>query len=917
MKKFRLIPVIAIIAVLSFAASVAYTFNTPPDLSQFSGSIAIDGNGGLYLNYNTEDRYTVMRLNSDSTIDYYYTSNINTADIMSFHSGLYTDTVNDRVYSICSVLDNITNVFIKNSIVYIDTNNGNKPQTLYESEISANYPEFIDYVSSSQEGVYFSTRSGDYRTACLYLLSPGSARPAKLQSYTLPDTAQVYKTAISGNNLLVLTMDAKIYRVSADGSPVSLFPAKEFSGRCFPSSLYVDEQGRLHFMEVYSKTLLTIDVATGNTLESLEASTPIYPGSSYDQSSIADFAVLDNANRAFIVADKKSGKLTPVIIQSDKPYLLGELKYTPAIAVSQSLNIFYIVLIACLLILAVGAFYRWMFIKRPPVLIKLATTVLPITAVGMLAFSYITLNVFDSSISRERLALVYNTSDYAVQNIDASLLQKINSPGDAALPEYGKLLDSITKASVISGNVSDASIDYPIYCILTRVENGDFFTAVSADMPCFMPLDNIYSQSSIDLYKHAYSERKIVTGTIWDYQGTWTVAIHPVYDAMGNITGMLETGINSKDLVATKLNLKNILLMIGSIVTLVVFFAFLISFKLSLKPLKRLKGAVISVYNGNYGIQTSINTNDEFADIGRAFNKMSLDLKAQFDKLKMLNEAYFRFVPQETFSMLNKGSILDVKLGDQVIKDMTIIASSLRGFKEVSLNMNSEQLLNYANSAFSVVSRTVSRHSGIIHSYNINRITALYESSPEDALLSVINIREEFAKGSIAVRNSSQTGFFIHKSPVVFGIIGEQNRYFPATVAENTDIMHHLENISEKLMCPLIVTEPAFICIPNVDDYHYRYIGYLFIEKSSSNIDLYEFFDGDEHSILSAKERTLPAFKKALNYYLNKDFYAARNTFGTILKDNPDDDTTRWYLFRCDNFLRSTDPIQDLSIAKF
>ena len=916
MKRFRLIIVIAIIAALSFVASLVYTYQSPPDLSQFSGNLAVDGNRRLFLDYSTEDRYTIMRLNSDSTIDYYYASDVTTVDTTSVYTGLYIGSNNDRAYSVCNVLDNNTNAFIKNRIVYSDVSRGNKLETLYEMEISGDNPEFIDYVFSAPEGVYFSTRSDDYSSAGLYLLPPGSDKPVKLQNYALPDGILVYKTAISKDMLLILTMDGKIYRVSGDGSSVSLFPKMESSDRSFPASLHVDSNGRLHFMEVYSKTFITMDVASGDILNSLESSAPILPGSSYDQKSIAALSVFNDNNKAFFVTDEKTGSLSPVILHSGKQVVLSDLKYTPQVALSQSLKIFYYVLIGCLLILAVGVYYRWMFIKRPPVLIKLATTVLPITAAGMLAFSYIAIAIFDNSISRERLALVYNTSDYVVQNIDVSLLQKINSPDDAVLPEHAKLLESITKASDISGIVSDASINFPVYCILTKVENGNFYTAVSADMPCYMPLDSIYPSDSIKLYNTAYSANRIETGTISDYQGTWTVAIHPVYDDANNIVGMLETGINSKDLTATKLYLRNILLMAGGFVTLVVFFAFLISFKLSLKPLKKLKEAVISVYNGNYGIQTSSNTNDEFADIGRAFNKMSLDLKAQFDKLTMLNEAYYRFVPQETFSMLNKGSILDVRLGDQTIKDMTIMTSSLRGFKEISKGMDSRQLLAQTDSTFSIVSREVSRHSGIIHSYNINRITALYESDAEDALLSVIGIREEFAKDRAITAKRKKTGFVIHKSPVVFGIIGEQNRFFPTMVAENSDIIQHLEDISEKLKCPLIVTGTAFTCIPDVDDYHYRYIGYLFIENTRNSIDLYEFFDGDGHDTLKAKEQTLPTFKKALDYYMNSDFYAARNTFATILKENPEDETTRWYLFRCDNFLKSIDSEQELAIAK-
>ncbi len=62
-------------------------------------------------------------------------------------------------------------------------------------------------------------------------------------------------------------------------------------------------------------------------------------------------------------------------------------------------------------------------------------------------------------------------------------------------------------------------------------------------------------------------------------------------------------------------------------------------------------------------------------------------------KLSKITNAYGRFVPQDYLKLLNKESILDVKLGDRVSKDMAIFFSDIRSFTSRSEQMTPKKLL--------------------------------------------------------------------------------------------------------------------------------------------------------------------------------------------------------------------------------
>ena len=82
-----------------------------------------------------------------------------------------------------------------------------------------------------------------------------------------------------------------------------------------------------------------------------------------------------------------------------------------------------------------------------------------------------------------------------------------------------------------------------------------------------------------------------------------------------------------------------------------------------------------------------------------------------------------------------------------------------------------------------------------------------------------------------------------------------------------------------------------------------RYIGYL--ESEGYTFKIYEILDA-----CPAKERqkrldTKEKFEKALNLFYQEDYYLGRNLFTEVLKECPDDEVAKWYLFLCEKCLNA------------
>ena len=88
-----------------------------------------------------------------------------------------------------------------------------------------------------------------------------------------------------------------------------------------------------------------------------------------------------------------------------------------------------------------------------------------------------------------------------------------------------------------------------------------------------------------------------------------------------------------------------------------------------------------------------------FITFGFAVAQQLNDMKnSLFEQQVKLTKAYQRFVPKQLLEYLGKDSILDVKLGDQVSINMSILFADIRSFTSISEKMSPEENFKFVNS---------------------------------------------------------------------------------------------------------------------------------------------------------------------------------------------------------------------------
>ena len=91
-----------------------------------------------------------------------------------------------------------------------------------------------------------------------------------------------------------------------------------------------------------------------------------------------------------------------------------------------------------------------------------------------------------------------------------------------------------------------------------------------------------------------------------------------------------------------------------------------------------------------------------------------------------LTKAYRRFVPPQLLQNLGRTSILDVKLGDQVDVEMSILFSDIRSFTAISEAMSPSENFAFVNAYLSRINLIIVARRGYIDKFMGDGVMALF-----------------------------------------------------------------------------------------------------------------------------------------------------------------------------------------------
>ena len=334
------------------------------------------------------------------------------------------------------------------------------------------------------------------------------------------------------------------------------------------------------------------------------------------------------------------------------------------------------------------------------------------------------------------------------------------------------------------------------------------------------------------------------------------------------LEGQFQTWVNSakaqKEALFYRLNLIFGLTGIG-LVLLSILLSSIISKRIT-QPLTELTTYITRFVDSNFTLSSDnpiIRSKDEIGKLTENFTILKDEIISQLtffkqkveertqalaganEQLKRINAANSRFVPQKFLHILGRESIEQVRLGDQIEAEMTIMFTDIRSFTQISESLSPQENFDFINAYLHAIVPIIQTYNGVIDKYIGDSVMALFPNDPEDAIKAALNFNQ--AVKSIDLQKIKpglqpiEMGVGIHTGKLILGTIGHNDRLETTVISDAVNIASRVEGLNKFYGTQIIATSEALDQLGSLDAYDFRFLDQVNVKGKSKPISIFEF----------------------------------------------------------------------------
>jgi class 3 adenylate cyclase len=561
--------------------------------------------------------------------------------------------------------------------------------------------------------------------------------------------------------------------------------------------------------------------------------------------------------------------------------------------------------------------------------IKIILSVFIISSLVSIALGISTYRMLNDNLFRELQNRVRNLSQLGDLTIDRPALRRLTSSASLSLTaEEVAAIESSEDFRLVSDQLNriretDREVVGYIYTFLPTDDENTALFVVDADLlPDLEARESgeeiadeemthfacVFDVSDFPVARRAIRERRTMVETEYIYDEAYDVSslsgYSPIFDEDGT-TLLCLIGVDLFDTNARAIlrGTTTLCFVVSGAALLLavassVFFGYLFT-----RGIIQLDRVVRSFGERNLEVRAEVRSRDEVGRLGMSFNQMADLIQRSSRELESLLTAYGRFVPHDFLRFLQKESILEVRLGDQIEREMTILFCDIRAFTQLSEAMSPQENFNFLNAYLGRVGPEIRSNGGFIDKYIGDAIMALFPERPDDAVRAAIAIRSKVQEYNRHRRSTGydpvKIGIALNTGRLMLGTIGEQQRMDGSVISDAVNLCARLESLSKVYGQTILITGHTLSKLENRRDYHLRFVDRVVVRGRKVSVPIYEVFDADPPEIVEAKVKAKNEWTKALdNYYAGrfKTTYAVLKKLKDVI---PGDPVINLYLKRC------------------
>ncbi len=272
--------------------------------------------------------------------------------------------------------------------------------------------------------------------------------------------------------------------------------------------------------------------------------------------------------------------------------------------------------------------------------------------------------------------------------------------------------------------------------------------------------------------------------------------------------------------------------------------------------------------------------------------RLDEELAGRGVELRSALEAFSRFVPQEFLTALHKANISEVRLGDNVKTELSILFSDIRSFTALSERMTPEESFGFLNAYLRRMNPFIWENGGFIDKYIGDAIMALFPTGAASALTAAVAMlshipvynehRAHFGYPPIGI------GIGVHSGSVMLGVIGHERFMQGTAISDAVNLASRLQELTKIYGVSLVASSSALFDLEDPNRFAYRFLDKVRIRGKEEAISVYEVFDGDTEESRRRKQETRAEFEKGVYDFHAGLFEQALARFNALRRGHPD-----------------------------
>ena len=268
--------------------------------------------------------------------------------------------------------------------------------------------------------------------------------------------------------------------------------------------------------------------------------------------------------------------------------------------------------------------------------------------------------------------------------------------------------------------------------------------------------------------------------------------------------------------------------------------------------------------------------------------------------------SFARFVPADFLRILGRGSIAEVRLGDHVEREMTVLFSDIRAFATISEAMTPGESFEFINAYLGRIGPIIKRNGGFIDKYIGDAIMALFPEQPSDATRCAVDMMRELRSFNKAreARGEMQIaiGIGVHCGKLILGTVGEDGRMDTTVISDVVNTASRLEGLT-KFYGSSVIFSDEVLRHPTGGNMHSasrsRRLDLVRVKGRTTAVRIHELYAGQDESRHEVLDRTRARFESAGDLYRRGDIADALRLFEEVLDIDGFDNAAKIFRERC------------------